>query len=225
MKSIALIHTVQSVALNFGNELRNNLDEEVELHNIWDDFLATNPNKIGEFTNNNRNRLFRDIKNAEDTGADIIVVTCSTLTPIVKLIRPFIKTPVIAIDDALAKEAVFKYNKIFVLATAKSAINPTKEKLIEEATLLNKTIQIETKAVTDAFKALQLSNMKEHDEVLLDAVKDIKNCECVVLAQASMAHLADKISDCLNIPVLASPKLCMNQVNELLKTINVTKCV
>ena len=44
------------------------------------------------------------MKAQELTGADIIVTTCSTLTPAVELIRPFIQVPVIAIDDAWQKE-------------------------------------------------------------------------------------------------------------------------
>ena len=72
MKSIALIHTVESVAVSFGKTLKKILNEEVKIHNIWDDFLANNPNEIGEFTIDNRNRLFNDIKSAEMTGADVI---------------------------------------------------------------------------------------------------------------------------------------------------------
>ena len=43
MKSIALIHTVKSVASGFDDSLRNYLGYEVKIHNLWDDFLANNP--------------------------------------------------------------------------------------------------------------------------------------------------------------------------------------
>ena len=78
MKSIALIHTVKSVAAGFDDSLRNYLGYEVKIHNLWDDFLANNPNEVGEFTIQNRNRLLCDMKAQELTGADIIVTTCST---------------------------------------------------------------------------------------------------------------------------------------------------
>ena len=101
MKSIALIHTVKTVANSFDQTLKDYVGEPVKVHNLWDDFLANNPNEIGEFTIENRCRLYNDIKSAEMTGADMIVVTCSTLTPVVNMIRPFIKVPLIAIDDAM----------------------------------------------------------------------------------------------------------------------------
>ena len=47
MKSIALIHTVKSVASGFDDSLRNYLGYEVKIHNLWDDFLANNPTKLG----------------------------------------------------------------------------------------------------------------------------------------------------------------------------------
>ncbi len=96
------------------------MGEPVKIHNLWDDFLANNPNEIGEFTIENRCRLYNDIKSAEMTGADMIVVTCSTLTPVVNMIRPFVRVPLIAIDDAMGREAVTCGIRILVLATAGS---------------------------------------------------------------------------------------------------------
>ena len=44
MKSIALIHTVKTVAVSFDETLKQYVGEEVKVHNLWDDFLANNPN-------------------------------------------------------------------------------------------------------------------------------------------------------------------------------------
>ena len=62
MKSIALIHTVKTVACSFDQQLKDYVGEPVKIHNLWDDFLANNPNEIGEFTIENRCRLYNDIK-------------------------------------------------------------------------------------------------------------------------------------------------------------------
>lgn len=219
MKSIALIHTVQSVATAFGNTLQEYLDEEVKVHNLWDDFLANNPNEVGEFTIENRNRLFNDIKTAELTGADVIAVTCSTLTPIVKMIRPFVKVPLIAIDDAMAKKAVTFGSNIMILATAESTLQPTQDKLEEEAGLLGIQLNIQRMAVMEAFKALKAVDMERHDAILKETAKLLAGYDCIVLAQASMAHLEDEISRITGCTVLSSPKLCMQEIQETLKTV------
>ena len=219
MKSIALIHTVKTVANSCEQKLKDYVGEPVKIHNLWDDFLANNPNEIGEFTIENRCRLYNDIKSAEMTGADMIVVTCSTLTPVVNMIRPFVRVPLIAIDDAMGRKAVTCGERILVLATAGSTEGPMREKLNAEAAKLGKSIQIDFQANAEAFQAMKAVQMERHDAILLDMAKNISGYDCVVLAQASMAHLDQKIEAICKIPVLSSPGLCMEQVKETLKTI------
>ncbi len=229
MKSIALIHTVRTVAVSFDEQLKAYVGEEVKVHNLWDDFLANHPNEVGEFTIENRNRLFLDIKAAEMTGADMIVVTCSTLTPVVGMIRPFVKVPLIAIDDAmrsiekenprLGREAVACGERILILATAGSTREPLTEKLLAEAEKLGKEVQIDFRDNPEAFKALKEVQMDRHDALLLQMAEEISGYDCVVLAQASMAHLDKKIEEICKIPVLSSPTLCLEQVKETLKSI------
>ena len=219
MKSIALIHTVKTVATSFDQTLKDYVGEEVKVHNMWDDFLANNPNEVGEFTIENRNRLFNDIKAAEMTGADMIVVTCSTLTPTVNLIRPFIKVPLIAIDDAMGRKAVTYGDKILVLASAGSTEIPMRDKLNAEAAKLGKTIEIDFVANAEAFKAMKAVQMDVHDAIFLKMAEEISGYDCIVLAQASMAHLDKKIEEICKIPVLSSPTLCLEQVKETLKSI------
>lgn len=219
MKSIALIHTVRTVAVSFDEQLKAYVGEEVKVHNLWDDFLANHPNEVGEFTIENRNRLFLDIKAAEMTGADMIVVTCSTLTPVVGMIRPFVKVPLIAIDDAMGREAVACGERILILATAGSTREPLTEKLLAEAEKLGKEVQIDFRDNPEAFKALKEVQMDRHDALLLQMAEEISGYDCVVLAQGSMAHLDKKIEEICKIPVLSSPTLCLEQVKETLKSI------
>lgn len=219
MKSIALIHTVKTVACSFDQTLREYLDEDVKIHNLWDDFLANNPNEIGTFTINNRCRLYNDIKAAEMTGADIIVVTCSTLTPVVNMIRPFVEVPLIAIDDAMGRKAVTYGERILVLATAGSTEVPMRDKLTAEAAAIGREVTIDFRANAEAFAAMKAVQMDRHDAILLDMAREISGYDCVVLAQASMAHLDHQIEEICGIPVLSSPGLCLAQVKETLAAI------
>ena len=217
MKSIALLHTVQSVADIFGKELQEFLPEPVIIRNLWDDYLANHPQEVGEFTIENRSRLFLDMKSLEMTNADVIAVTCSTLTPIVEKIRPFISVPVIAIDDAMGRKAAKEGNKILVLATAGSTLDPTADKIYGEAEKIGKKVIIDKVAVKEAYRTME---MDRHDEILKKAAKKIKGYDCIVLAQASMAHLEKAISEITNCKTLTSPGLCMEEIKETLKKIS-----
>lgn len=216
MKKIALIHTVKPVVVSFDQQLREFLNEKVEIYNLWDSFLADNPNEIGTFTINNRNRLYNDIRSAEMTDCDVIVVTCSTLTPTVGLIRPFIEKPLIAIDDAMGRKAVQMGTKIMAYASAASTEGPMQAKLQEEAGRAGKTISVDFRSNKEAFLAMKQMDMETHDRILLKGAKDIKGYDVIVLTQASMAHLTEQISKITGIPTLSSPKLCMQEVKDTL---------
>lgn len=217
MKSIALIHTVKSVADSFGGSLKNYLVYEVKIHNLLDDFLANDPNETGVFTVQNRNRLFQDIKTQEMTGADLIVTTCSTLTPVVEMIRPFIRVPVIAIDDAMAKKSVTYGGKILVMATADSTVGPTISKIRKEAEGAGIEAEIQTSVSMEAFKALKAMDMTTHDRILKERAGNLAGYDCIVLAQASMAHLEADISSITGLPVLTSPRLCIEEIKNKLE--------
>lgn len=214
MKVIALIHTVKPLLNNFEKILEDTIDEKLKIHNIYDDFLASDPDECGEFTINNANRLLSDIKSAELTGADLIIVTCSTLTPIVAKVRPFIKVPIIAIDDLMTKEAVKLGSKILILATASSTEIPLRSKLQADANAISKKIEVSFLSNPDAYKEMKVLNVEKHDEIILDLSKNIKGYDCIVLAQASMAHLDEKIQRITNIPVLSNIPLCLKDIKD-----------
>lgn len=216
MKTIALIHTVKSVAVNFDKEIHDDLSEPVKIYNLLDDFLALHPNEVGVFTPQNKARFYNDLQNAQWTGADLIVVTCSSLTPMVEELRPLFPIPIMAMDDAMGEKAVEVGRRIFVLATAESTVKPTKAKLTKEALKIGKSINVESKVIKEAFLALKNQEMERHDALVLEVAKDIKEVDVIVLAQASMAHLEEQIARETGIVVLSSPKLCLTALKKKL---------
>lgn len=220
MKKVALIHTVKSVLNTFEEELKAACNEEIKVSNILDDFLSNNANELGEFTIENRNRLFLDIKTQELTGADVIVTTCSTLTPVVEMIRPFVKVPIIAIDDAMTRKGVTFGKRVLVMATAQSTVDPTKDKLQLEAAKAGVEIEIDSLVNHEAFTAIKALQADKHDELLRASAREISGYHCVILAQASMAHMEKEISEICKCPVISSPNLCIEEIRETLNNIN-----
>lgn len=219
MKKITLIHTVKSVLNSFEGKIRLTMPNEIlKIHNLLDDFLATDPSpeEKGHFTTENKKRLYYDLASAELTGADAIVVTCSTLTPIVKELRPLITIPVLAIDEAMAKIAAANGTRIKVLATAQSTVQPSKHILQAHAEELHKQIAIDVEVIAPAYDAMRSGDMKLHDHLVKQAAANIKGFDTVVLAQASMAHLEKDICSICGCSVLSSVGCCMKQIKETL---------
>ena len=217
MKKVAIIYTVRPLLATFPELLEKVVGEKLKIFNLLDDFLASDPGESGIFSIENHNRLFNDLKSCELTGADVIVVTCSTLTPAVQRIRPFIKVPIVAIDDAMTEKAVRIGPKIKVVATAMSTIGPTVEKLQQEAARAGVIVSIDTEDNETAYAAMKGGDLATHDKLVLSQIAKVKGYDCIVLAQASMGHLRDEAEKLANIPVLASPRLCCEQVKLLLK--------
>ena len=219
MKRIALIHTVKSVLNTFEGRLREAMPgEELKIHNLLDDFLASDPSpdEKGVFTTENRQRLYNDIQSAQLTGADVIVVTSSTLSPAVGQIRPFVRTPLVAIDDAMAQAAVAAGSRIKVLATAMSTLGPTQQKLREEAARQGKEIVLEAEDNEPAYAAMRRGDMATHDLMVKERASLVKGWDVVVLAQASMAHLEADVAAVTGLPTFSSPERCIRQVKEIL---------
>lgn len=217
MKKIALLHTVKSVLMTFEDRLRNAMPgEELLINNTLDEFLASDPNLKGRFTCENSNRLFLLLKALELEEPDVIVVTCSTLTPGVAKIREYIKPPVIAIDDAMTLKAAGIGGRVMIMATAHSTVEPTREKLLHDAQAVGKPIEISTLVCGDAYTAIKRLDNETHDRLLKEAALSIKQQDVVVLAQASMAHLDEDIQKICGCTVLSSPSLCVSQVKDLL---------
>ncbi len=219
MKRIALIHTVKPILNSFAKTLIEKCEEEIIINEIYDDFLASEPNLIGYFSKNNKKRLYNNIENCCLSGASLIIVTCSTLTPIVKELRPFFSIPIIAIDDEMGRLAVSKGTKIRVLATAESTIAPTVQKLKDEAKKINKSISIESSFDLEAYEAMKNGDLEFHDKRLIDSISKINNYDVIVLAQASMAHLANISKKYTDIEVIGSIGSCQEKVLEMIKEI------
>jgi Asp/Glu/hydantoin racemase len=216
MKRIALLHTVSSVLEGFESRLRGAIQGELKVHTILDDFLATDPAETGIFSDVNKQRLANDLRNCELTGADVIVSTCSTLTPTISVLRPSFRVPVVAIDDAMCSRAAALGSRILVLATARSTIEPTSSSLRIKAAALGKRVELEHLLSLEAFSAMKAGDMASHDHLVEAMARKATGFDVIVLAQASMAHLSEPLSAVCGIPVLGSTPLCLEEIRTIL---------
>jgi len=217
MKKIVLLHTVKSVYLSFESQLREAFEGmPIQWINFVDEYLAIEPNTMGSFSETNQKRLESDLYSCALTGADLIVVTCSTLSPRLDKSRQECGCPIIAIDERMVEKAVSMGNKITLLATQHSPVEPVCQSMQRIANGLGKKLEITTIVRTDAMDALKAGNSKRHDEILMEMSRQAPSSDVVVLAQASMAHMEEKLQEACNMPVLSSPKLCIEQIAEYL---------
>lgn len=217
MKKITMLHTIKSIYNTFPSMFKKALGEEIEVTNIVDEVLISNTMREGYFTEWNKERLLSDLKVSEEEDSDLVVVTCSSLTPYALDLQALISKPLITIDSAMCKRAAKEGKKILLLATAPTTIEPTVNRLKEELRLMNKNSEVICSLRTDAMDALKRGQVEKHDSILVEEALKYKDCDLIVLAQASMMSAKENISKTGKWTVLTSPESCIEEVKDFYK--------
>lgn len=215
MATIGFIHTVLGLPPTFA-ALADELVPDAEYFHIVDETLLANTRKSGSLTAVTRRRVLGYVESAADAGAGLVVVTCSSIGPAVDASHVFVDVPVLRIDEPMADEAVRIGARVGVLATLATTLQPTAELVERRAIAAGKDVEVDARVCDGAFDALQAGDRDRHDELVRDDLRElISGVDVVVLAQASMARVADTLDEAA-VPILASPRLGMQRVAELL---------
>jgi Asp/Glu/hydantoin racemase len=204
------VHTGVAIADMFKPMIADRLPGISTFH-IVDDSLIQDLLQEEQFTPSILKRLCSQIELAEEAGAEVIMVTCSSIAPGVDVARKMVKVPVLKIDEPMAEKAVSLSDSIGVMATAKTTMSPSVNLIKEKAAEANKQITIHQTLSSEAFDCFLKGDMQTHDEIVKDAAQKVKGkVGVIVLAQASMGHLAEDLQEITGVPVLKSPPLAMD---------------
>lgn len=217
MKKITLLHTVPSVYASFKDAILKRVDFPVEITSLVDEFLVTNAQKKGYFPPENKQKLYLDMLSAQAENPDVIVVTCSSLTPFVNEIRTFFATPIVCIDERMCSDAASEGDRIAVLATAPTTVDPTVSRIQSEADKLNKKIEIKALLDMEAMTLLKAGDVDGHDQRLENLSKEVKDFDVIVLAQASMATAEERVRKATGKIVKTSPGSAISELIEILE--------
>lgn len=215
-KTLGFVHTSATLVPLF-QQLTKEYLNGVDTFNIVDDSLIKDVIHKGELQPNTAARVVKHIQAAEDAGADVILVTCSSIGVAIETAATLSKVPVIRVDQAMADEAVQTSNKIGVIATLPTTLEPTSNLVKRRAELAGKEVIITSKLCEGAFEALMSGDAAKHDQMVAEALKELmKEVGVIVLAQASMARVVDGLKDDEKIiPILASPAIAMKKLAEV----------
>lgn len=206
-KRLALIHTAGILISVFG-DLCKEIMPGVKTFNIVDESLIGNTIEAGKLTPTTSKRVSTYIQSAEEAGADVVLVTCSSIGPAVEATRPFVSVPILRIDEPMADQAVHTGNRIGVIATLSTTLNPTMDLVKRHAFIQNKTPHIIPFLCDGAFQAVISGDTETHNRIVAEGLRQlISQVDVVVLAQASMARVVSTLSDAeKKVPILSSPR-------------------
>lgn len=190
----------------------------VRVRHLLDEGLSTEAERYGGVTRACTDRMLTILGLAIEARTDAVLLTCTAYSTMLPEARErFPQTPLYAVDQVMVERAVARASRIGVLATFAAGLEQQTEMLEREAALRGKTIEIVPSLHPEAMAALRRGDAAEHDRIVLAALPALADAtEVVLLAQASMARVADGVPPEYRDRVLSSPKLAAEALRDAL---------
>lgn len=217
-KRLAYIHTVAGLTATF-KALSEELLPGVDFFHIVDESLLQNTIRANQLTPQTMHRLLRLVISAEEAGADLAMITCSSMGPAVEASRPFVNIPVLRVDEPMAELAVQSGATIGVAATLQTTLEPTANLISNVAARQGKSLRLISKLCEGAFQAVISGDAARHDQLVAAGLQElISQVDVVVLAQASMARVVENLpAETRRIPILSSPRLAVEYLAKFIR--------
>jgi len=216
-KILGFLHTSATLVPMFEQLCKSKLPS-VKTFNLVDDSLIKEVIARGKLTPRTTRRVAQHIAAAEDAGADLIVVTCSSIGAAVETAEALASVPVLRVDRPMVDRAVQTGQHLGVIATLPTTLEPTVDLIHRRAAVASKQVEVTPCLCQGAFDALMGGNVGKHDAMVLEALQNLAmKVDVVVLAQASMARIVETLPTEFRLkPVLASPPLAIDYVATVL---------
>lgn len=209
---ICFFHTVSELTERF-DKLAAEYVPNAEYFHIVDESTLRDALDAGGLTPSITSRICTQLSLAEDADADIVLDTCSSTSPTVDIARELVDIPIVKIDDPMTERAVELGEHVTVVATASSTLGPSTNLVERKADRTEKAVTVASQLVDGALEARESGDVAEHDRLIVECVVELASeTDVVVLAQASMAHLEQDLTDRVDVSVLTSPKLAMETI-------------
>ncbi|MCC2598913.1 aspartate/glutamate racemase family protein [Sphingobacterium sp. FBM7-1] len=213
MKKIGLIHTSATLVPVF-QDLFKDKAVPAEVFNIVDDSLIKDVIAKGRLEEDTAQRVINYVTSAEQAGADLIMVTCSSIGRAVERAAEKAGVPVIRVDQPMVDRAVAEGKRIGVVATLPTTLEPTSDLVLRRAEKAGKKVELTSRLCEGAFEALMGGDPVKHDDMIIAALRELSGeVDVILLAQASMARAVNQMPDSeRNVPILSSPGIAVDHL-------------
>ncbi|MGY4593944.1 Asp/Glu/hydantoin racemase [Bradyrhizobium sp. GM22.5] len=183
---------------------------EARLMNLLDDSLSSDLARDGKLNDAMTERFLALGRYAAATCADAILFTCSAFGPCIEAVaRAHAPMPVLKPNEAMIERAVTMGRRIGLLST----FAPTLASMPPE---FPASVQIVPKLAEGALAALDRGDRATHDRLIVEASRDLRDCDVVALAQFSIAATAPLVAEATGRPVVTTPDSAVEKLRKLL---------
>ncbi len=223
MTKVVLIHTVDGNVKVFG-DLVEEIAPDLPAEHVVDASLLGDTIAAGELTDEVRQRFRERVEAARSDGADVIMLTCSSVGPSADGLGEELGVTVLRVDEAMAERAVELGPRVGVAATLPTTLGPTADLIKRAAVKLGLPVEVTTRLAEGAFQVLQAGDGAEHDRLVVAALIELaSSVDVIVLAQASMARATGGAAELADrerrVPILTSPRLGIERLRDVVESV------
>ena len=213
---VGVVHTFLYSVEDLKAQFREQLPE-AEMINIIDDSLLEEALANGAVTPAIISRMCDYYQNLQELGCVCALNQCSSVGEASDIAGKTVSMPIFKIDRLMARKAAELGEKIAVIATACSTVEPSSRLVESEAARLGRRVQVDRCFVEGAYECLlKTGDKQKHNEMVVAKVEEAaKDHDVIVLAQGSMYHLMPLLSH-IQVPVLTSLETGVAQLRKYL---------
>lgn len=213
---VGVVHTFLYSVEDLKAQFREQLPE-AEMINIIDDSLLEEALANGAVTPAIISRMCDYYQNLQELGCVCALNQCSSVGEASDIAGRTVSMPIFKIDRPMARKAAELGEKIAVIATACSTVEPSSRLVESEAARLGRRVQVDRCFVEGAYECLlKTGDKQKHNEMVVAKVEEAaKDHDVIVLAQGSMYHLMPLLSH-IQVPVLTSLETGVAQLRKYL---------
>jgi Asp/Glu/hydantoin racemase len=194
-KRMYLLHTMPFVMDKIIGPLeREFLDAnpDVEIQTMLDTSLLADTMAAGKVTPTTAARLLSYVREAERAGADLLLLTCTSMGEGMAHVKEFSSLPTLCITEPMMQQALALGTRVGIIGTVSTSPAQIIAPLLEEAErrgLTEDDLTIVVKVVEAAFEARGRGDTAEHDRLVSAALAEMASeseIDSILFAQASM---------------------------------------
>jgi len=201
------------------NELTSEIMPNVEVVHLVDEGL---PSLSGEQFRERVVRRLRTLASfAEESGAEVVMFTCTAFGRLSDEVKVAVSVPVLAVLEVIVDEAMDLSDCFGILGTHPDTVAYASQIIEEQAALRGKKVEVKTSLCPGAFDALRHEDWDTHDRIVLEHLNQLmEKVKLIVIPQPSIERVMKQVPPASRkIPIMSSAHLSVQRLKEKLDSI------
>ena len=216
MSLVGAVHTTRLVIEPVHRSIVQS-DADLQINHVLDEGILRRLATVGTITPEIVDWLTKMVASTAQAGAELTVVSCSSLSPCVNEVRSRVNIPVLKVDEPMMEYAVRNAGRIGLVMTNPTTEAPSRLLFSETTRKLNRDATLVPVLCPQAFAKLTSGDVAGHDAEVVAVIEELLGqVDLIMLAQISIAPVKRHLDDVSAGRVLSSLDFIGTEIRTML---------